>query len=181
MPTIAVFCGSRPGHDPRFQQAAQELGRGIGQRGWGMVFGGGKIGLMGEVARATFQHGGQVIGVIPRFMEALEIPAEECQELIRVPDMHTRKAIMAQRADAFVVLPGGYGTCDELFEILTWRQIGLHDKPIYLVNVAEFFDPLLALADHMQTHGFLKPEYRQMLRSETTAEAVLQALAVVEQ
>jgi hypothetical protein len=127
------------------------------------VYGGGRVGLMGEVAAAALRAGGRVVGVIPHALSAKEIAFAEATELIVVASMHERKALMADRSDAFVALPGGFGTMDELFEILTWAQLGVHKKPVAVLNVGGFFDPLLAWADHMAAEGFLKPKHRELL------------------
>ncbi|OWK40943.1 TIGR00730 family Rossman fold protein [Fimbriiglobus ruber] len=163
MKRVCVFCGSRTGTNPVHAETARAVGRALVARGWGLVFGGGRIGLMGEVAAAATAAGGEVIGVIPHVLSAVEIAYSGATELIVVGTMHERKAIMADRADAFVALPGGYGTCDELFEILTWSQLGIHRKPVVVLNVAGFFHPLLAWADHMVSEGFLKPKHRARL------------------
>ena len=173
MSTICVFCGSRSGTNSCYAEAARELGETIATRGHTLIYGGGNIGLMGIVARSALNLGGTVVGVIPQFMAEREIALEETTELIVVGSMHQRKAIMAERADAFVALPGGYGTCDELFEILTWHQIGLHAKPITLLNVNNFFDPLLTWADHMAAEGFLQEKHRNYLRVAATVDEVL--------
>lgn len=160
---VCVFCGSQFGGNPIHAETARELGRELARRGLTLVYGGGRIGLMGEVAVAALQAGGQVVGVIPQALSAKEIALAEATELIVVGSMHERKARMADRADAFVALPGGYGTCDELFEVLTWGQLGIHKKPVAVLNIGGFFDPLLAWADHMTREGFLKPRHRGLL------------------
>lgn len=163
MRRIAVFCGSQSGTSPIYGDVAQQLGEEIVRRGFGLVYGGGCIGLMGVVAEAVLRQGGEVIGVIPRSLFRKEVAIENATELIVVETMHERKALMADRADGFIALPGGYGTCDELFEILTWAQLGIHRKPIGLLNVNGFFDPLMGWLDNMVNEGFLKSKYRQLL------------------
>ena len=156
-PTVAicVYCGASAGSDPAYSAAAQTLGRDLAQAGIGLVYGGGGIGIMGEVARAVLAGGGHVLGVIPEFLKAREVHLKEVTELIVTKDMHERKMIMFQRADAFVTLPGGVGTVEEHFEQLTWAQLGQHTKPIILANVAGFWDPLIALMEHLGEQGFL--------------------------
>jgi len=163
MKTICVFCGSQVGTNPVHAETARELGRELAARSHTLVYGGGNVGLMGITASTTLANGGQVVGVIPHALSIKEIALENATELIVVGTMHERKAIMADRADAFVALPGGYGTCDELFEILTWGQLGIHAKPIVVLNVAGFFDPLITWADHMTREGFLKSKHRELL------------------
>ena len=160
---VCVYCGSSAGDDPRFAAVARAFGEALARRDIGVVYGGGRVGLMGAVATAATAAGGTVVGVIPRALSAKEIAFAEATELVVVDTMHARKALMADRADAFVALPGGYGTCDELFEILTWGQLGIHRKPVAVLNAGGFFDPLLAWADHMTAEGFLKPKHRGLL------------------
>jgi uncharacterized protein (TIGR00730 family) len=142
-------------------------------RDWGLVYGGGHIGLMGVLADAVLAGGGRVCGVIPRFLEAKELAHRGVQELLVVESMHERKALMAERADAFLALPGGFGTADELFEILTWRQLGLHDKPIAIWNVAGFFDPLIAWLERMVEEEYLSRASRGLLFVEHDLETLL--------
>lgn len=154
--TVCVYCGSGFGANPAFREAAQELGTALARAGMSLVYGGGDVGLMGTVARAVLEGGGHVTGIIPDFLQARENMLEAVQETIVVPDMHTRKRLMFERADAFVTLPGGIGTLEELVEQLTWAQLGRHRKPVILVSVAEFWAPLLGLFDHMRDHGFIR-------------------------
>jgi len=163
MRRIAVFCGSQTGSSPIYADAARQLGEEMVRRGFGLVYGGGCIGLMGVVAESVLRLGGEVVGVIPRSLFRKEVAIENATELLVVETMHQRKALMADRADGFIALPGGYGTCDELFEILTWAQLGIHRKPIGLLNVNDFFDPLLDWIDNMVKEGFLKSKYRELL------------------
>lgn len=176
MRRICVFCGSRLGSRPIFREQAQELGRALADRGLGLVFGGGHIGLMGVLADTVLQAGGEAIGVIPRALVEKELAHERLTQLRVVPDMHERKALMADLSDAFIALPGGFGTADELFEILTWAQLGIHQKPVGLVNTAGFFDPLLAWLDRAVTDGFLKPKHRRLLIEAANVEELLDRL-----
>jgi uncharacterized protein (TIGR00730 family) len=154
--TVCVYCGSGFGRDPAFRAAAEILGTALARAGMRLVYGGGDVGLMGTVARAALAAGGNVTGIIPDFLQAREHMLAEVQETVVVPDMHTRKRLMFERSDAFVTLPGGSGTLEELVEQLTWAQLGQHRKPVVLVSVAEFWAPLLALFDHMRGHGFIR-------------------------
>lgn len=177
MKALGVFCGSSMGTNPIYAAIARELGRALAQRDISLVYGGGRIGLMGQVAMACLADGGRVIGVIPHLLSQKEIAFEEVTELILVDSMHERKALMAQRSDAFVALPGGYGTCDEFFEILTWAQLGIHNKPIALLNANGFFTPLLAWLDQLTADGFLKPKHRSRLLVCDTVPELLEALS----
>lgn len=177
MNSVCVFCGSASGTNPVYAEVARELGRVLASRNLALVYGGGRVGLMGEVASATLAAGGTVIGVIPHSLAVKEIAQEDCTELIVVDTMHERKSRMADRSDAFVALPGGYGTCDELFEILTWAQLGIHNKPVAVLNVNGFFTPLLAWLDHVVTEGLLRPKHRELL---LVAESVPELLARLE-
>lgn len=155
-PSICVFCGSRTGVDPRYEEAARSLGATLGKQGIGLIYGGGRVGLMGAVADATLNAGGKVIGVIPEPLALREIAHEGLTELHVVSGMHERKAMMADLADAFVTLPGGIGTFEEFFEILTWGVLGLHRKPIGLLDVAGYFGPLRTLLDQAVRAGFVR-------------------------
>src|SRR5215213_3937261 len=154
--TICVYCGSGPGADPAFLDAAKALGRDMAEQGVGLVYGGGNIGLMGALARSVLDHGGHVTGIIPDFLKARERMLDDVQETISVPDMHTRKRLMFERADAFVALPGGIGTLEELVEQMTWAQLGQHTKPILLLSIDGFWKPLLTLFAHMREQGFIR-------------------------
>jgi hypothetical protein len=156
---VCVFCGSADGTRPAYRAAAVELGRALAERGWVLVYGGGKVGLMGAVADAALKAGGQVIGVIPQALVEKEIGHGAVTELIITQTMHERKAIMADRSDGVVTLPGGFGTLDEVAEIITWAQLGYHRKPVILANIDGFFDPLIGLMDHMARQGFIKPAH----------------------
>ncbi len=174
---VCVFCGSATGANPLYAQAARELGRALAARKFGLVYGGGRVGLMGEVASAALAAGGTVVGVIPHSLALKEIAQEDCTELVVVNTMHDRKALMADRSDAFVAMPGGYGTCDELFEILTWAQLGIHRKPVAVLNTSGFFTPLFAWLDHIVSEGLLRPKHRELLLVADTVPGLLDALA----
>lgn len=155
--SVCVFCGSGPGTDPAFVEAARTLGQLMAQNGVGLVYGGGSHGLMGEVARSVLTHGGHVTGIIPDFLKGREVMLEGAQEMIVTHDMHERKRLMFERADAFVALPGGVGTLEELVEQLTWRQLDQHRKPILLASINAFWKPLLVLFAHMREFHFIRP------------------------
>lgn len=174
---VCVYCGSSSGFDPVYRQAAHELGTALARAGHGLVYGGGDVGLMGTVADAVLGAGGPVVGVIPQALVDRELAHQGLTELVITGSMHERKAIMVERADAFVALPGGYGTFDELFETLTWLQLGIHAKPIILFDVDGFFAPLLALADQAVRAGFLKPAHRDAAVHADSVTAVLAALS----
>ena len=159
---MCVYCGSRTGLDPAQAKAAREVGEEIGRRGWQLVYGGGKAGLMGVVADAVLEHGGRVVGVIPRILMEREVGHRGLNELHVVETMHQRKQMMAERARAFLALPGGIGTLEELFEVWTWGQLGLHAKPLGLLDVAGYFERLHAFLDHMAAEGFVKTRHRAM-------------------
>lgn len=155
--SVCVYCGSGTGGDPAFAEAADALGRHMGAEGLGLVYGGGNVGLMGTVARGVLAAGGHVTGIIPDFLKSRERMLDEAQETLVVPDMHTRKQMMFERADAFVALPGGIGTLEEVVEQMTWSQLGRHEKPILLLSVKGFWRPLLSLLAHMREQGFIRP------------------------
>jgi uncharacterized protein (TIGR00730 family) len=157
---LCVYCGSSTGTDPVFVKTAQDFGRILAQNGIHLVYGGGSIGLMGAIASSVIEHGGHVTGVIPEFLTVAERPQRLAQELIVTRDMHERKRTMFERADAFVALPGGLGTLEELVEQMTWAQLGRHKKPILVANVNGFWDPLLALIAHMRTLALVPPPAR---------------------
>ena len=175
--SVCVFCGSASGANPVYAATARELGRELAARKLALVYGGGRVGLMGEVASAALAAGGTVVGVIPHALALKEIAQEDCTELVVVDTMHERKALMADRSDAFVALPGGFGTCDELFEILTWAQLGIHNRPVAVLNVNGFFTPLLTWLDHIVTEGLLRPKHRGLLRVAESVPALVDALA----
>ncbi len=155
--TICVYCGSGPGSDPRFIEAAIALGKILAENRIRLVYGGGSIGLMGALATSVLDHGGTVTGIIPDFLTARENALTRVQELVVTPDMHERKRLMFERSDAFVALPGGVGTLEELVEQLTWKQLGRHTKPVLLANIDGFWEPLLALLAHMRSTQFIRP------------------------
>jgi uncharacterized protein (TIGR00730 family) len=155
--TVCVYCGSGPGTNPRFVEAAIALGKTFAENGVRLVYGGGSLGLMGAVAKSTLDHGGSVTGIIPEFLTARENALSSIQEMIVTPDMHERKRLMFERSDAFVALPGGIGTLEELVEQLTWQQLGRHSKPVLLANIDGFWEPLLALLAHMRATQFIRP------------------------
>jgi uncharacterized protein (TIGR00730 family) len=155
--TVCVYCGSGPGTNPHFVEAAIALGKILAENGVSLVYGGGSLGLMGAVAKSALDHGGSVIGIIPDFLKTREHAMARVQELIVTPDMHERKRLMFERSDAFVALPGGVGTLEELVEQLTWQQLGRHTKPVLLANIAGFWEPLLALLAHMRATEFIRP------------------------
>jgi uncharacterized protein (TIGR00730 family) len=156
---VCVYCGSAAGNDPQYEQIAHTFGRTLALADVGLVYGGGSKGLMGAVARATLENGGRVTGIIPDFLAERDQFFEEAQTRIVVPDMHTRKRLMFERADAFVALPGGIGTLEELVEQLTWVQLERHTKPVVLADIAGFWRPLLALFAHMRERRFIQPEF----------------------
>lgn len=176
MNRVCLFAGSKLGLRPEYRTAAEALGRTLADRHIGLVYGGAKVGLMGAVADAVLARGGSVVGVIPEALVAREVAHTALDDLRIVPTMHTRKALMADMADAFVALPGGWGTLDELFEILTWAQLGLHRKPVGLLNVRGYFDPLLLLLGHTMDEGFVSREARQFLTVASTAGELLDQL-----
>jgi len=155
--SICVYCGSGFGDDPAFTQNAASLGRIMAEQGINLVYGGGNVGLMGTVAQAVLDHGGYVTGIIPDFLKSREKLLDDVQETIVVPDMHTRKRLMFEKADAFVALPGGIGTLEELVEQMTWAQLGRHTKPILMLSTNGFWKPLLTLLAHMREQGFIRP------------------------
>lgn len=177
MQRICVYAGSNRGVRQEYRQAAQTLGSELVSRGLGLVYGGGRAGLMGIIADAVLAAGGEVIGVMPRALFPQEIAHPGITTLHEVANMHERKALMADLADGFVALPGGTGTYDELFEILTWAQLGIHQKPIGLLNVAGYFDPLLALLHHTMTEGFVASEHLELLLHNESAAELLDRLA----
>jgi len=173
MPRICVFCGSSPGADPRYLAAAREMGRALVARGLGLVYGGGSVGLMGAVADAALAAGGEVVGVIPQVLQIRELAHRRLTALHVVGSMHERKALMAELSDGFVALPGGMGTLEELSEVLTWAQLGLHARPCGLLDVAGYYDPLVAFFDRAVEAGFLRREHRRLLLTAATPAALL--------
>lgn len=176
---VTLFCGSRHGDDPVHAEVARHVGRTLAGRGIDVVYGGGRVGLMGEVADAALAAGGRVYGVIPQKLCDLEVGHTGLTELFVVDSMHARKMLMAQLSDAFIALPGGFGTLEELFEAVTWCQLGYHQKPVGVLDVAGYFAPLLAFIDHAQATGFIRPEYRPILQHAGDIDALLDQLAHV--
>ncbi|HVB22449.1 MAG TPA: TIGR00730 family Rossman fold protein [Ktedonobacteraceae bacterium] len=174
---ICVFTGSNPGVRPEYAQAARELGTELAMRNIGLVYGGASVGLMGILADAALTAGGEVVGVIPQGLFQREVAHVNLTQLHEVQSMHERKALMADLADGFIALPGGYGTFDELFEITTWAQIGLHSKPIGLLNVADYFDPLLTLVEHAGREGFIPPNNMHLMMHSDDPAHLLELLA----
>ncbi len=171
-----VFCGSAPGARPAYLQAARELGAALAQREVTVIYGGGHIGMMGALADSALATGGRVVGVIPEHLMRPEVAHQRLTELLVVDSMHTRKRVMASRADAFIVLPGGYGTLEEMFEMVTWRQLRLHAKPVGLVNVAGYFDHLLDFLAHARQEQFIRPQHHRLLSVDAGIEAMLDKL-----
>jgi uncharacterized protein (TIGR00730 family) len=175
--SICVFCGSRPGTDPAYEVAARCLGQALAQANITLVYGGGNVGLMGVVADAALEAGGEVVGVIPEALMRREIGHPGLTKLHVVASMHERKAKMAELSDGFVALPGGTGTLEEFFEVLTWAQLGEHEKPCGLLDIAGYYGPLLAVFDHMVEKGFLKDHHREMLLLERDPTTLLERFA----
>lgn len=173
MKYIAVFCGSSSGNSPEFVKQATLLGEKIAQKGLGIVYGGAHVGLMGAVADGVLSRGGKVIGVIPEFLKKKELEHKNISEIHVVETMHERKALMNKLSDAVIALPGGYGTLEELYEMLTWSQLALHKKPIGMLNVDGYYDPLIEMSEKMIENGFLKDEYRKILIVEKNIEDLL--------
>ena len=173
---ICVFCGSSAGFDPIHLQMAGNMGASLAREGIELVYGGGSVGLMGAVADAILQADGHVIGVIPRFLATRELLHEGVSDLRLTETMHERKALMSDLSDAFIALPGGLGTYEELFEVLTWAQLGLHGKPTGLLNIAGYFDPLIAMIDRAITEGFCRDEHRQLFVVDDRPESLLQKI-----
>jgi len=177
--SVCVYCGSRTGDAAEFANAARATGKAIARRGWRLVYGGGRAGLMGSVADAALAAGGEVIGVIPKALMGRELGHDGLAELHVVDTMHERKRLMAERSDAFVALPGGIGTFEELFEVWTWLQLGYHDKPVGLLNAAGYYDPLLAFLDQSVVRGFVPPAQRKLLQVGTDPEALLDRMTAL--
>ncbi len=177
MNRLCVFCGSGVGAQPEYRQAARQLGQVLVEQKLGLVYGGGNIGLMGELAKTMVEAGGDVIGVIPTALANLEVAYTQLSDLRIVGSMHERKALMAELADGFIALPGGLGTLDELFEILTWAQLGMHAKPCGLLNVCHYYDKLLDVVGHAVAERFVKPAHGAMLQVDETPAALLQKMS----
>src|SRR5579859_5892644 len=180
--TVCVYCGSGPGTNPHFIESAKAFGKELADHGIRLVYGGGSLGIMGAVASSVLDHGGQVTGIIPEFLTAKENMLKRVQELIITPDMHERKRLMFEHSDAFVALPGGIGTLEELVEQLTWQQLGRHSKPVLLANIDGFWEPLLALLMHMRETEFIRPTLSiEILKAERVEDILprLQAAAAI--
>ena len=174
--SVCVYCGSRDGADPAYAATAEDLGTTLAEQGWRLVYGAGDVGLMGRVARATQAGGGTTFGVIPQHLVALEVGKRDLNSFVVTETMHERKKVMFMNADAVVILPGGAGTLDEFWEVLTWRQLKLHDKPIYLLNVNGFWDPLVGLLDHVIAQGFAGAGLRDQVAVVPDVAALREAL-----
>src|SRR5687767_7589537 len=180
MRRVCVFCGSSVGNQPAYAEAAQAMGAVLAKRGIGLVYGGGNVGLMGVVADAVMAHGGEAIGVIPQSLADREIAHGGITQLHVVDSMHTRKAVMAELADAFVAMPGGVGTFEEFFEVVTWTQLGLHRKPCGLFNVSNFYAPLAAFIDQAVAEGFIRPVHRAAIVVDSDPVRLLDTLGTIQ-
>ena len=178
MDKICVYCGSSPGNDPAYARAAGKLAEELCQRGITLVFGGGAVGVMGVIADAVLNNGGEVIGVIPKSLAVKEVAHENLTEMHVVASMHERKAMMSELADGFIALPGGWGTLEEIFEMLTWAQLGFHEKPCGLMNVEGYFDGLIAFLENSFTRKFVKELYRPLLMTSNQPAELLDRFAV---
>lgn len=173
MKRICVFCGSNPGNNPVYLEVARQLGKALVERKWGLVYGGGKVGIMGAIADVVLEEGGEVIGVIPQHLLNKEVAHQRLEDLRIVQSMHERKALMEKLSNGFIALPGGMGTLDEFCEILTWAQLGFHLKPCGLINVAGYYDRFLSFMDHAVTEGFIRLEHRSLLLESSDPENLL--------
>jgi len=177
MKYICVYCGSNPGRQPAYREAARKLGQELAGRGLGLVYGGASVGVMGAVADAVIEQGGQAIGVIPHALATKEVSHHGLDEMFVVGSMHERKAKMAELSDGFIALPGGWGTFEEIFEMLTWAQLGFHEKPCGLLNAAGYYDHLYAFLEKAIEEQFVKPEYRPMIMMDESAPSLLRRFA----
>lgn len=173
MKRICVFCGSSPGGQPEYTQVAHQLGHTLVRKNIGLVYGGGRVGMMGQIAQTVLESGGEVIGVIPKRLAEKEVAFTELTDLRVVDSMHSRKALMAELSDGFIALPGGLGTIEEFFEVLTWGQLGIHQKPCGLLNVKGYFNKLVAFLDHAVGEQFVEKEHRSMILMDETPEGLL--------
>ena len=180
MKRLAVYCGSATPADPRYIELASEVGRTLAERGIGVVYGGGRLGLMGAVASAALSAGGEVIGVIPEALVSSEVANHDCTELIVVLDMHQRKAAFTRLSDGFITMPGGVGTMDELWEAVSWAQLGYHAKPVGLLNAFGFYDHLIAFNRHMIEVGFIRPAHQGIIIAEPELDLLLTRMAAHE-
>ncbi|MCD9188106.1 MAG: TIGR00730 family Rossman fold protein [Pyrinomonadaceae bacterium] len=176
MKRICVFCGSNPGIDPIYPETAEKVGKFLVSENIELVYGGGRVGLMGKIADTVMQNGGKVIGVIPHDLSEKEVAHQNLTELHIVDSMHERKAMMAELADGFIALPGGVGTFEEFCEIVTWAQLGIHTKPCALMNVGGFYDPFIAMLDHSMNQGFIRPEHRALVLVESEIGKLFQLM-----
>lgn len=174
--SLCVYCGARTGDNPAYMGAASELGRAIGDNGWKLVYGAGDVGIMGEVARSAQVAGASTLGVIPGHLVAWEVAKSDLDSLIVTETMHERKKVMFMNSDAVAVLPGGAGSLDEFFEVLTWAQLRLHDKPIVILNIAGYWDPLVAMVDHVVERGFAEPSLKGLF---TVANSVAEMISLL--
>ncbi len=177
---ICVYCGSNAGNDPIYREQAQAMGRALVERGLGLVYGGSRVGIMGVVADAVLAAGGRAIGILPEALMKKELAHKGLTELHVVQSMHERKTMMAARSDGFIAMPGGIGTLEEIFEVWTWAQLGFHNKPCGLLNVAGFYDKLAGFLDHAADSGFMQPQHRQMLALESDPNRLLDHFAQYE-
>jgi uncharacterized protein (TIGR00730 family) len=175
---VAVFCASADGINPIYRAVAEELGRALAAKNIGLIYGGAKVGLMQAVADSALAHGGRVIGVIPEVLVDMEVAHRGLTELHVTSTMHTRKALMGERSDAFIVLPGGFGTFEELFEVLAWQTIKLHNKPIVLLNTNRFYDGLLSFLDHCMNEGMMTPKKREIVLVANTVDEIFTILKI---
>jgi len=174
--SICVFCGSSEGNDTAIIEQASQLGKTLAERDITLVYGASKLGIMGKVAHAALDHGGKVVGIIPKFLKMKEVVHLGLDELITTKNMHERKLLMQEKSDGFIALPGGFGTLEELFEIITWSQLGLHHKPIGLLNTSGFYDHLIAMLEEMVRRGFLKIENFELLIVDDAIESLLEKM-----
>jgi uncharacterized protein (TIGR00730 family) len=179
MKNLLLFCGSSTGNDPEIVEMAKNLGKYLAEHEYRLIYGGGNVGLMGIIANSVMQNGGEVIGIIPEFLMVREVGHVEVTEFYVVKSMHERKALMCDKADLILAIPGGFGTFDELFEMLTWLQLGLHSKPIGLLNYKGFFDLLLKQLDLMVEKGFLRPSNKELMLVNESYEALLNTLSKI--
>lgn len=177
MKRLAVYCGSASPADPRYIQLAYDVGAALAQRGIGLVYGGGKLGLMGAVAKGAKDGGGEVIGIIPEALVKAEVANHDCDELISVSGMHERKQKFTDLSDGFVTLPGGVGTMDELWEAISWAQLGYHNKPVGLLNIAGYYDQLIAFNRHMVDVGFIRKQHKDIMLVDETIDALVDKMA----
>ncbi|WP_304237871.1 TIGR00730 family Rossman fold protein [Jiulongibacter sediminis] len=176
MKSLLVYCGANPGHDPLYKETAVKLGEEMVKRGMRLIYGGGSLGLMGTIADTVLKNGGEVVGIIPSFLDKMEVGHPNLTEIHVVETMHERKALMEKMCDGIVTMPGGFGSMDELFEILSWSQLGLHRKPVGLLNVKGFYDLMIKQLDHMVTEGFLKQPNRDILQVSGSIDHLFQLM-----